>query len=64
MYLAEVKRLLNLGPRKLYELKQQHIDILEYNRQVMLDTGYRDTVEEAIKRYMVHHQCFQDKTLK
>lgn len=63
MYLAEVKRLLNLGPRKLYKLKQQHMDILEYNRQAMLDTGYRDTVDEAIKRYMEYHQCFLDKTL-
>lgn len=49
-YVIEVKRLLSLGGKELFRLKQQHADILQHNRNIMAQ-GYRHTVGKAIHDY-------------
>jgi hypothetical protein len=54
-YAIEVKRLLGLGGKELFRLKQQHADILQHNRNIMTQ-GYRHTVGNAIYHYC-HESC-------
>ena len=51
-FCMEVKRVLSLGGRELFKLKQQHADILQHNRSIMTQ-GYRATVARAIHKYCV-----------
>ena len=44
-YLKEVKRICDMGGRKLYELKERHIDLLIYNRNKLAE-GYKQELAE------------------
>jgi hypothetical protein len=51
LYFYEVKRVLNLGPEKLWQLRYRDQDILEHNQKICTK-NYRQTVQDVLYSYV------------
>ena len=51
LYNKEIKRVLALGAQTLYNNKSRDVHILQHNRKLFMEGGYRDTVTTALQDY-------------
>ena len=51
LYTQEIKRVLALGAKTLFNYKQQDLHILKHNRNLLMEGGYRDTIETALLKF-------------
>ena len=49
-YNKEVRRVLNLGDKKLRQLKARDKEILKHNRELFFELGYKDTIFDALSK--------------
>ncbi len=60
-YKMEVTRVLNLGPEKLFGLRNSQIDMLINNREAILNNGLRSPTHELIANFLRYCQSLPDK---